>query len=190
MVVAMHHSIVPVRDRSVSSNQQYLSGLMGHVINRRGAILRIEMYDRILVPTDGSDTTTATIDHALHIAADNDATIEALYVVDMRIVRASSDLAEDIESRLREEGDRAVQAVADRAEEAGVTVETTVRAGTPDKEILEHADQTPTDLIVIGTHGKSPREKLRTMGSVSERVVQNSPVPVLVIRTTAAADGS
>ncbi|ARS88379.1 universal stress protein [Natrarchaeobaculum aegyptiacum] len=139
------------------------------------------MYDDILVPTDGSDTVPETLEHALPIAEDNDATIHALYVVDSRITTAAKDVT-DLETSLTDEGEAAVEAVEQRATDAGVDTETDVRNGTPAKTILEYADEQGIDLIVIGTRGKSPREKVTSLGSVSERVVDSASVPVFVVR--------
>ncbi len=141
------------------------------------------MYDDILVPTDGSDTITETLAHGLPIAADNDATVHALYVVDSRITAAASgESRRELEQSLEAEGVDAVDAVADHAAEVGAETATAVRKGTPSKAILEYADEQAIDLIVIGTRGKSPREKMVSLGSVSERVVDNAAVPVFVVR--------
>jgi nucleotide-binding universal stress UspA family protein len=141
------------------------------------------MYDDVLVPTDGSDTIDETLDHALPIAADNDATVHALYVVDSRVTAAAGGgSGTDPEQSLREEGRAAVAAVEERATDAGLESVGDVRSGTPAKTILEYADEAGIDLIVIGTRGKSPREKVASMGSVSERVVDNAEVPVFVVR--------
>lgn len=141
------------------------------------------MYDRVLVPTDGSETVETTLEHGLRIARDHGATVHALYVIDNRVVRsADGDAREELEHTLEDEGRDAVDAVESRALEADLEVISEIRSGTPHKEILDYAEETGIDLIAIGSHGKSPREKLLTMGSVSERVVDNSPVPVLVVR--------
>lgn len=141
------------------------------------------MYDRVLVPTDGSETVETTLEHGLRIARDNDAAVHALYVIDNRVVRsADGDAREELERTLEDEGREAVDAVEARALEADLEVVSEIRSGTPHKEILDYAEEAEIDLIAIGSHGKSPREKLLTMGSVSERVVDNSPVPVLVVR--------
>ncbi|MGM0604238.1 MAG: universal stress protein [Halobacteriota archaeon] len=141
------------------------------------------MYDSILVPTDGSDTIEGTLSHALHLAATDDATVHGLNVVDKRIVQASSgDLRADVEADLLEQGEHAIAEIEHAAAEAGVDVETAIRTGTPDKEIVEYAAEIDADLIVIGTHGKTPREKLQALGSVSERVVDGSTVPVFVVK--------
>ncbi|APW98963.1 universal stress protein [Halobiforma lacisalsi AJ5] len=140
------------------------------------------MYDDVLIPTDGSDTVAETLSHALPIAADNDATVHALYVVDSRITAAASDGDADVESTLESEGEAAITEVQDRAANAGLDAVGEIRKGTPAKTILEYADEQGIDLIVIGTRGKSPREKVVSMGSVSERVVDSASVPVFVVR--------
>jgi nucleotide-binding universal stress UspA family protein len=141
------------------------------------------MYDHVLVPTDGSPTVETTLDHAISIAEDDEATVHGLYVLDNRILTAAdSDTRADLESSLREEGEAAVEAVAERADAAGLEAVTGIRTGTPWKEILAYVDETDVDLIVIGTRGKSPREKIVSLGSVSERVVDNASTPVLVVR--------
>lgn len=141
------------------------------------------MYDRVLIPTDGSETVETTLEHAIRIARDNGAAVHALYVIDGRVVRsADGDAREDLERTLESDGREAVDAVESRALEADLEVVSEIRYGTPHKEILDYAEETGIDLITIGTHGKSPREKLLTMGSVSERVVDNASVPVLIVR--------
>ncbi|MFA9517126.1 universal stress protein [Halopenitus sp. H-Gu1] len=141
------------------------------------------MYEHVLVPTDGSPTVETTLDHAIPIARDNDATVHGLYVVDNRIVTAAdSDTRSDLESSLREEGKTAVETVTDRAESAGLEAVGELRKGTPWKEILTYTEEADADLIVIGTRGKSPREKIVSLGSVSERVVDNASTPVFVVR--------
>ncbi|WP_436343670.1 universal stress protein [Natronorubrum sp. FCH18a] len=141
------------------------------------------MYDDILIPTDGSETIDETLAHALPIAEDNDATVHGLYVVDSRITAAASDeTGPDLEQSLEEEGRDAVATVTDRASERDLETAGDVRKGTPSKTILEYADERGIDLIVIGTRGKSAREKVTSLGSVSERVVDNASIPVFVVR--------
>ncbi len=151
------------------------------------------MYDDILVPTDASDTVPETLSHALSIAGDNDATVHGLYVVDSRITTAAADETKaDLEGSLEAEGTRAVDTVEAAAREETLDAVGSVRRGTPSKAILEYADEHGIDLIVIGTRGKSPREKVTSLGSVSERVVDNASIPVLVVRNagTSARESS
>ena len=144
------------------------------------------MYDTVLVPTDGSDTVEQTLPHALRLAADTDATLQIVYVVDTRAIHAAdADDREAVEADLAEAGQQAVEVIVDRAAAEGIESETEIRRGTPDKEIVRHAEETGSDVIVIGTDGKSPREKLQALGSVSERVVDNASIPVFVIKGAA-----
>lgn len=141
------------------------------------------MYETLLVPTDGSETVERTLPHALSLAADHDATVHALFVVDQRVVKASSDeLRSDVRSDLERQGEAAVEEVADRAREAGVDARTAVVEGTPDKEIVAYAEETDADVIVIGPHGKTPRKKVEGLGSVSDRVVADAPTSVFLVK--------
>lgn len=145
------------------------------------------MYEDVLVPTDGSDAVDDALEHGLRLAENEGAAVHGLYVIDQRITGAAgTDAREDVEETLAEEGERALSAVAEAAERRGLSVTTERRQGTPYKEILEYVDEAHVDLIAIASHGKSPREKLTSLGSVSERVVDAADVPVLVVRADEA----
>jgi nucleotide-binding universal stress UspA family protein len=141
------------------------------------------MYDEILVPTDGSEAVDRALDHAIRLATDHDATLHALYVVDRRIATANSgDLHDEVVADLESQGESAVEAVADAATEAGLDVETHVAHGTPNTEIVEYAEAADIDVIVMSPEGKSPRERIRSLGSVSDRVADDASVPVFLIK--------
>ncbi|MFW6002876.1 MAG: universal stress protein [Halanaeroarchaeum sp.] len=141
------------------------------------------MYDRILVATDGSHGTEAVLDHAIAIADPYDATVTTLYVVDTRVVRSATDRDPDeIRAELERAGADALESGRERLTDAGVANETMQRDGNPEREILAVADEIDADLLVLGSHGKSPREKVVGLGSVSESVVTNAERPVMVTR--------
>ncbi|WP_435182720.1 universal stress protein [Halobellus sp. EA9] len=143
------------------------------------------MYDRILVPTDGSDGTLQALEHALDIAATRDATVHALSVVDRRLyLAAGEEQKPELKASLKDDAREAVDRVADAAADAAVDCETTVRDGIPYRAILDYAEDSDVDLIVMGTHGRSGRDKLANLGSVTERVVENTDKPILVVRMT------
>jgi nucleotide-binding universal stress UspA family protein len=139
------------------------------------------MYDEILVPTDGSEGVDRTLEHALTLARDHDATVHALYVVDRRFELAADEDRDDLIEKLNSRGEAAVAAVADAAGDAGVDAVTSVREGIPYKSILGYADEADIDVIVMGTHGRTGRDRLAHLGSVTDRVVENATVPVFVI---------
>jgi len=141
------------------------------------------MYDRILVPTDGSPEVEAAIEHALDLALAHGAEIRALYVVD---TAAMGSLAveggwDGVHGALSEEGQSAIDRVREIADARGIEVEGTVLEGSPARRIVEHARDVDADVIVMGTHGRGGIDRL-LLGSVAERVVRASTVPVLTVR--------
>lgn len=142
------------------------------------------MYDRILVPTDGSDPALAATDHALTIGERFDATVHALYVVDIDgIAHEAPGLGLDaLRDALRSEGEAATATVAERAEERGIAVRQSVVEGVAEDAVVDYADDEGIDLIVMGTHGRRGLDRY-LVGSVTERVVRRTDVPTLVVRS-------
>ena len=141
------------------------------------------MYDDIMVPTDGSEGTEAAVEHALDIAKKYDATVHVVYVVN---TSAYSTLPADsnwesITAALEDEGNEATSEIVERMSDEGVDAVPSVEEGIPHKTVLAYADENDTDLIVMGTHGKSGLDRL-LLGSVTEKVVRSSKVPVLTVR--------
>jgi nucleotide-binding universal stress UspA family protein len=141
------------------------------------------MYDRILVPTDGSDPAVAAAEHALAIAERFDATVHALYVVDTDgIAHEAPELGLDaLRDALRREGEQATGTVEERANERGVDVTRAVVEGIAEDTIVEYADDRGIDVVVMGTHGRHGVDRY-LVGSVTERVVRRTDVPTLVVR--------
>jgi nucleotide-binding universal stress UspA family protein len=141
------------------------------------------MYEDILVPTDGSEGTDKAAEHALDIAKRYDATAHVVYVVN---TSAYSTLPADsnwesITAALEDEGKQATGEIVEMMQEADVDAVPSVEEGIPHKTVLEYADNNDIDLIVMGTHGKSGLDRL-LLGSVTEKVVRASEVPVLTVR--------
>ncbi|MGQ4555867.1 universal stress protein [Halobellus sp. GM3] len=143
------------------------------------------MYDRILVPTDGSECADRAVDHAIDIASQYGAELRVLSVIDARDMSHSAPAIsiEQVEKALRERAESVIGDVADRAEEAGVSVITAVEPGIPDDVVVEYANEHDCDLIVMGTHGRTGLERY-LLGSVTERTVRRADVPVLTVRQT------
>jgi len=142
------------------------------------------MFERILVPTDGSDAARRAVDLALDIAATYDGTLHTVYVVDIGnlVVDEDSD-AWLIERALEADGERAISDVRDRAEEAGIPVESALRYGRPYKKILQSITDNDIDLVVLGTHGRRGLDHY-LLGSMTERIVRTATVPVLSVRAS------
>ncbi|WP_207588738.1 universal stress protein [Halomontanus rarus] len=141
------------------------------------------MYDCILVPTDGSTEGERAVEYAIDLARTHDATLRAIYVVNAASYGGlPMETAWDgISDALRDEGQAAVDRVEELADERGVRVDTAVLEGSPSRVIVDEAQPEKCDLVVMGTHGRGGIDRL-LLGSVAERVVRSSPVPVLTVR--------
>ena len=140
------------------------------------------MYEKILLPTDGSSATVQALDHALAIGAAHDSTIHVLYVYDRRhYMAAPEETKAEVRKSLDEEAERATEDAQIRIEDDGLTCVTATEEGIPHKTIVEYATAEDIDLVVMGTHGKTGREQIATLGSTTERVVKSGDVPVLVV---------
>lgn len=139
------------------------------------------MYDDILIPTDGSGGMKRVADHALTLAELCGATVHVLYVVEEA---AYGSIPEDTGKRVREalegDGETATEAIAERAFERNLTVNREIRWGDPAVAIVAYAIENDIDSIVMGTRGKTGFERY-LLGSVAEKVVRVSPVPVVTV---------
>ena len=145
------------------------------------------MYETVLFPTDGSDPSLRALDYAFDLADTYGATLHALYVVDTTYPYGDFDGGgvdpEPLLRALREEGDRALDDVEERAESAGIPlVRASRESGHVHRAILEYADDNDVDVIVMGTHGRRGLGRW-ILGSVTERVVRAADVPVLTVRS-------
>jgi nucleotide-binding universal stress UspA family protein len=154
------------------------------------------MYDSILVPTDGSDPATEAADHAFDLAAEHGASVHLLYIVEadyQGTVEAYGEpggmtaFNESILPALEAEGEEAAENLEARAAERDLETTTEVRSGRAREDIVRYAEEEGIDLIVMGTHGRSGVERL-LLGSVTERVLRESGVPVLVVRASEDID--
>jgi nucleotide-binding universal stress UspA family protein len=151
------------------------------------------MYDRILVPTDGSEAAATAVDHALDLAGEIDSAVHVVIAVPFEAVSTgawgdvtgASAEAAAIRERNRSEATRTVEAVAERARKADVDVETAVLDGRPGDVVLNYADEHDCDLVVMGTHGRTGVERY-VLGSVTERVVRLADRPVLTVHPSEA----
>ncbi len=142
-----------------------------------------KLYKKILIATDGSEYTKNSVDYGIDFAKNTGAKLHAIYVVDTAAFASiPMDAAwESMYELLRQEGDEATKYVADRAHGEGLDVERNTVEGHPADEIIKYAEKNAISLIVMGTLGKSGLDRF-LLGSVAEKVVRTSKIPVLVVR--------
>lgn len=138
------------------------------------------MYDRIIVPTDGSTAVRKAVEHAIDLADAFDAELLPIYVIDMRMSYHGIFSSRDLD-KFEEVGEEAVGWIEAAAAEAGVETTSAIRRGVPYEAINEYAEETDADLIVMGTHGHTGIDRF-VLGSTTENVVQSSDVPVMTVR--------
>ena len=145
---------------------------------------------KILVPTDFSELATAALRRAGELAAKEGAELIALYAdtFEPPVEFTSRDIAGVVSSI-----EKSRQLAHDELERCiGQNVPSTVKTlavvieDLPVPAIIGYAKRNDIDLIVMGTHGRTGLGRL-LMGSVAERVVAESPVPVQTIRREAVS---
>ena len=143
------------------------------------------MYDDILLPTDGSDGIAAAATHTETLADRFDATVHVLSVVDTRNRFESPASGLSVEAWIDAERDRAERAAENTVAllHDDLVVETAVVEGVPKTAILDYVEAEGADMVVMGTHGRTGLDHY-LIGSVAERVVRRSPVPVVTVRST------
>lgn len=138
------------------------------------------MYDRIVVPTDGSTAVRKAVKHAIELASVFDAKVLPVYVIDDRMSYHGIFSRKDLD-KFEGVGEKAVGWVEDAAAEHGVETTSAVRRGIPFEAILDYADEADADLIVMGTHGRTGIDRF-VLGSTAENIVRSSDVPVMTVR--------
>jgi nucleotide-binding universal stress UspA family protein len=150
------------------------------------------MYDTVLFPTDGERSSEAAEADAIELASLHDATLHVLHVVDDATVDVLTEAGEmsrdEVEASLESDARTDAEEVAGDARDEGVDVETTVVHGKPDEVIVERADATDADIIVMGTE-EQPSEYRDLLGSVTESVLRKTMSRVLVVKTEADVEG-
>lgn len=136
------------------------------------------MYDRIVIPVDGSDDAMRAASRGIEFARAFDAAVAVLYVVERKALALSR--GPDEAARLRERGEAVLNEVTERAAESDCSVTTSLTDGKPAVRISEYADEQDADLLVLGRQGLTGAKR-RLVGGVTEQVLHRSDVPVLVI---------
>jgi nucleotide-binding universal stress UspA family protein len=144
------------------------------------------MRKKILLATDGSETSMRAAKMALDIGKKSGAMVTAVYVVDVhRLAQlpgyaAMPGIKDNLMELMFKEGGEALEEIEDMARDAGVAYERVVAEGDPGEELLKLCRDPGFDLIVLGTIGKSGLKRF-LLGSVADKVVRHSHVPVLVV---------
>ena len=147
------------------------------------------MFKHILIPTDGSPLAKKAIDAGVALAKEMGASVTGYYAIEP-VPRhiygegylANGRFAEELARRVRDTAQKSVDEVSAAARAAGVPCEAVVdQPEQPYKGIVQAAEQKACDAVVMASHGYRGITGL-LLGSVTQKVLTHSKVPVLVFR--------
>jgi nucleotide-binding universal stress UspA family protein len=147
------------------------------------------MYQKILLPTDGSKFAEKAADHAIWIASQSGAEIIVLNVIETSslVGLPAEDLIVRIKEMLKEEGRRSLERISEMVTEEekelkieDIKVNLKTEEGSPADAILKTVEKEDIDLVVMGTSGKHGLDRF-LLGSVTEKVVRSAKCPVLAV---------
>jgi nucleotide-binding universal stress UspA family protein len=147
------------------------------------------MFKSIVVGTDGSDTASQAVRQAVDLARAIGASVKLVSayepVPQQRLAQERRDAPEDVQWAIgpREDVDSRLESAAAVAREASVDVDVYPRQGDPADAILDVAEETEADLIVVGNKGMTGARRF-LLGSVPNKISHHAPCSVLIIRTT------
>ena|SRR6476661_4411251 len=147
---------------------------------------------KILFATDGSKRSSAAIEMLKHFALGSEDSVSIVTVIDMAVPMGIDIYGgylpdtTQLEKAARENADKILSEAADTLrsyfEGSEIDIATEVLFGSPERRIVEKAEEIHPDLVVVGSHSHSRWERL-LIGSVSNSVVHHAPCSVLVVRT-------
>lgn len=144
------------------------------------------MYQKILVPVDGSTTSNCALQEAIKLAQQHHAQLELVHVFEDILYWVDESYVNyaELQETVRESSEKILAEAQALVQQAGLTTETKLLEAKGQRianVIVAEAERWQADLIVIGTHGRSGFSRL-LLGSVAEGVVRTATIPVLLIR--------
>ena len=144
------------------------------------------MFPRILIPTDGSDLANKAAKNALEMAKLQGASVVGVYVIDpfpyIGLGEASALGLQAYMEEVQVAAQNALTQIRAEAEALGVRYQgDTIERSATYEGILDTAEAEHCDLIVMGSHGRQGMKAL-ILGSVTQKVLTHSKLPVLVIK--------
>ncbi|HWO15907.1 MAG TPA: universal stress protein [Solirubrobacterales bacterium] len=147
------------------------------------------MFTRIVVGTDGSETAAEAVRQAVDLARLSSATLSIVSayepVSERRVASEQQDVPADVQHEIgpREDVNLILDAAAAEAKQAGIEVQTHPMQADPADAILNVAEETGADLIVVGNKGMTGARRF-LLGSVPNNVSHHAPCSVIIVRTT------
>lgn len=139
------------------------------------------MFKKILVPYDGSHHSERALETAIHMAKGDSAAIHVIYAYDKLPNYLGEPNLQEVLNRVTEAAQALMESAAQKAHDQGISITTDVLEGPAAEAILRVAEAEEFDLIIMGSRGLGHLKGL-LMGSVSERVMHQAKIPVMIMR--------
>lgn len=140
---------------------------------------------RILCPVDFSEPSEAALDYAVDLASKFGADLQLVHVYQLPVYALPDGAmmaGPEFTTKVTNELQKALAELVDQKKSAGVKIESHLVEGIPYKEVVRLSAELEADLVVMGTHGRTGVKHL-LLGSVAERVVRSSKIPVITVPT-------
>jgi nucleotide-binding universal stress UspA family protein len=163
----------------LSTAQGFVSPILD--MNKNTCVMK-----KILVPCDFSKQAINAYRNALDLAAQSKGTIHVLHVIELPILHDTVlmpvlNFEEELLKELQENAIKEFKKLKDKYSADGVRVAFDVRFGAVTNTIQDYIKEKSIDLVIMGSHGASGAREF-FIGSNAEKMVRNSPVPVLILK--------
>ena len=151
------------------------------------------MFEKILVPLDGSELGEAALPFAEHLTQDVGGELTLISVGEPTTQQLGTDpehraYLDQVIARMELDIKDYLSSVAQKIKAKGLKVRTVVMVGKPAEEIIDYAHRQQMDMIAMATHGRSGIGRW-VYGSVAEKVLRGARVPILLVRSPGAPKG-
>lgn len=155
------------------------------------------MYQKVLVPLDGSKLAECVLEHVEQLAKGCNTEEVILVSVTERVTGHT--LAPEVGEvyggdvpitvgKMQRQAERYLDRIAKRLAKKGISVQTAVLRGNPAEEIVHYAQENECGLITMASHGRSGISRW-AYGSVADKILRASPVPVLIVKAPGSVSG-
>jgi nucleotide-binding universal stress UspA family protein len=154
------------------------------------------MYQKIMVPLDGSELAECALPHAIHIAKASKARIvlvsvteriQGFRIIEDRTERLETRLSPEARGKFEKQAQGYLDKIAKQLEREGLKVDTDVQFGSPSEGIIACSINNKCDIIIMASHGRSGISRW-SHGSVADKVFRASNLPVLMVKAPGAVD--
>jgi nucleotide-binding universal stress UspA family protein len=141
----------------------------------------MSVFEKILVPLDGSEHSLHALEKAVQIAKKFDGKITLIHIYSVSSLAVTPSQVYTYVQEIRKYAESILEDGKKRGNAEGVQIEKLLTEGHPVEEILKTAREGNFNLIVIGARGLSKIKEI-LLGSVSDGVTRHAPCPVLIVK--------